>query len=452
MSKKRKSVARSLIIGYGAMLIVTLMIVAGTFIFTNRQAGYTNEAFEMIQSSSGADQNAISELKAKTESSLTTIRIIQAAEFVLAIAVAAVLVIAGRKMIVGPLEELKGATEALENGDLSYEFKYIGNNEFGDVCASMRTSMSSLSDYIRHIDTCMSAFTDGDFNIDTKTSFKGDFSDIDKLMDTFCAEMSERISGMQSASEQVSQDTSQLANGTQALSEGTTEQAASVEELSATLSDISEHVKNTAENANNSYDLAQQVNASVDNSNAEMQNLLHAINEIAETSESIGNIIKTIDDIAFQTNILALNASVEAARAGEAGKGFAVVADEVRNLAHKSSEAAQSTATLIEKAVRSAGKGKEMASSTNASFEVVSTQVNSVLSIVRQIATAAEEQSLSISQIALGISQISDVVQTNSATAEESAAACTELNNQAQLLSDMAAKFNLRPENERSEV
>ena len=206
-------------------------------------------------------------------------------------------------------------------------------------------------------------------------------------------------------------------------------------------------MKNTADNALEARDQSNTAGGKVEECNGQMQDMMTAMEEITRTSNEIGKIIKTIEDIAFQTNILALNAAVEASRAGVAGKGFAVVADEVRSLAGKSSEASKNTAELIESSIKAVARGTRIADSTAQSLLQVVDQVRTVSAKVDMIADAAEEQSGAIEQVTLGVDQISSVVQTNSATSEQSAAASQELSDQAEKLKGLVAKFILRAEN-----
>ncbi|MCI9136832.1 MAG: methyl-accepting chemotaxis protein, partial [Lachnospiraceae bacterium] len=225
-----------------------------------------------------------------------------------------------------------------------------------------------------------------------------------------------------------------------------TEQAAAVEELATTIAGISNQVKDTAENALEARKQSNAAGDEVEECNEQMRDMMNAMEEITRTSDEIGKIIKTIEDIAFQTNILALNAAVEASRAGIAGKGFAVVADEVRNLAGKSSEASKNTAELIESSIKAVARGTKIADSTAQSLIKVVEGVRMASDKVDQIADAAEEQASAVEQVTLGVDQISSVVQTNSATAEESAAASQELSEQADMLKQLVARFILRAE------
>jgi methyl-accepting chemotaxis protein len=218
------------------------------------------------------------------------------------------------------------------------------------------------------------------------------------------------------------------------LAEGASEQAASLEETSSSLEEMASMTKRTSENAQKANDLAKQARDAADNGSTDMRNMSAAMAAIKVSSDDIAKIIKTIDEIAFQTNILALNAAVEAARAGEAGMGFAVVADEVRNLAQRTAQGAKETAAKIEGAIARTGQGVEISGKVERALNEIVMKVRQVDELVSQVSTASREQTQGITQINIAASQMDKVTQSNAANAEESAGAAEELNAQAEAL------------------
>ena len=235
----------------------------------------------------------------------------------------------------------------------------------------------------------------------------------------------------------------QLSVSAQTLSQGTTEQASVVQELAAQICTISEEVKHTAGGALEVRSQTHQAGKEVILCNQKMQNLVEAMERIQTSSQEIEKILKTIDDIAFQTNILALNAAVEAARAGSAGKGFAVVAEEVRDLAGKSAQAAKNTSELIANSTDAVHTGTEIAQNTAEVLTGVVSSIQSVVDAIDHIAVISNEQSESVEQVSEGINQISVVVQNNSSTAEEGAAASEQLSAEAVCLKELVEQFTL---------
>lgn len=345
-----------------------------------------------------------------------------------------------------PMEEIKEAAEKLAAGSLAVSIHYQSKDELGSLSNSMRSLVHTFRGIIDDMSHSLTSLGNGDFTIESKASelYVGDFQQLLTSIRQIIEKLSLTMSQINQASEQVSAGSNQVSSGAQALSHGATEQASSVEELAATINEISSQVRENAQNAQHGSELARTAGARMEEGNRQMQEMIAAMIEISDKSEQIGKIIKTIEDIAFQTNILALNAAVEAARAGEAGKGFAVVADEVRNLASKSAEASKSTASLIEGSVQAVDKGTKLADETANTLAEVVESAKLVVEEVDNISLASEEQALSIAQITQGIDQISSVVQTNSATAEESAAASEELSGQAQMLKNLVTQFKLR--------
>ncbi len=246
------------------------------------------------------------------------------------------------------------------------------------------------------------------------------------------------------ASDQVSTGSHQVADGAQALAAGSTEQAASVQELSSSIAEVAERTKENSDKAEQAASLAETIKGSAEKGSGQMDDMIKSVKDINEASQSIGKVIKTIDDIAFQTNILALNAAVEAARAGQHGKGFAVVAEEVRNLSAKSAQAAKDTESLIEDSMQKAQHGVQIAGDTAQSLSEIVSGINQSSALITEIARASEEQSSSIAQINTGIDQVAKVVQSNSATAEESAAASQEMSSQSAMLRELISQFKLK--------
>jgi methyl-accepting chemotaxis protein len=229
---------------------------------------------------------------------------------------------------------------------------------------------------------------------------------------------------------QVASAASQVASASQTLADGSSRQAASLEETSSSLEEMSSMTKRNADNAQNAEDLAKQARAAADKGAEDMKAMGLAMEAIKASSDDIAKIIKTIDEIAFQTNILALNAAVEAARAGEAGMGFAVVADEVRSLAQRSALAAKETAGKIEGAIVKTGQGMEISTKVAQGLNEIVTKVREVDKLVAEVASASREQTQGIMQINTAITDMDKVTQSNAANAEESASAAEELNAQ----------------------
>ena len=371
---------------------------------------------------------------------------------VLVLSMLAIFVVAGAAIayalaskISKPVIEIASAARNLSQGDLTVSITHTSNDEVGDLSDSMRRLCSTVAGIIGDMQSELKSMGNGDFTVESqaKELYVGDFASLRESMNSICSNLNDTLSHINVSADQVSAGSRQVSSGAQALSQGATEQADGIQELSSAILKISDQVRHNAENAITARTQSDTAKDEVKRGNQSMEDLTHAIGKISEKSSEISKIIKVIEDIAFQTNILALNAAVEAARAGEAGKGFAVVADEVRNLSGKSSEAAKNTTHLIEETVMAVEDGTRMAETTAKAMLDVVNGAQAVTELVVEIAKASEEQAESIAQITSGLEQISSVVQTNSATAEESAAASEELSSQAQILKDMIGKFKL---------
>ena len=341
------------------------------------------------------------------------------------------------------LGKLSDTAALIANGDLSARFEYESDDEIGRLCSEFAKCIDSMRVYVDDISEVLTAVSNGDLTVSPSVEYHGDFKKIEDSMRLILRELTSIMSDIDNESAQVMNGSSQMAEGSQSLADGTTRQASAIEEISATIAEVSSQISNTAQNASQAGQLSQQTQDKVNEQDAEIQSMVTAMNEISSTSQEIEKIIKTIEDIAFQTNILALNAAVEAARAGDAGKGFAVVADEVRNLSGKSDEAAKSTSTLIRAAIDAVDNGSRIALATAESMKDVKEMSAKTAELITEIASASAEQNESIRQITAGVEQISQVIQTNSATAEETAASCQELSGQSRLLKNQVARFRL---------
>ena len=371
--------------------------------------------------------------------------IVNSAIFTAAIAVVAgvvtvILALMLIKTIEKSVKQLSDAAKEIALGHVDIELVKYNNDEFGNL----------VDEYIKVIDNIKyqariaEEVSNGNLTMTVKPKSAEDLlgNSLKKLVE----DNHSALSNISDAAQQVTVGSSQVASASQSLAQGTTEQASAIQQITSSIDEISAKTKQNAAQANEAADLVGDAIEDVKRGNAQMKDMMTAMQEINKSSESISKIIKVIDDIAFQTNILALNAAVEAARAGAAGKGFAVVADEVRNLAGKSAEAAKNTTVLIEGTVSAIERGRVLSDQVVDEMNLTESAAQVVLDINNDIAKNASSAAESITQISTSVEQISGVVQNNSATAEESAAASEELSGQSQILKELTARFQLYSE------
>lgn len=351
------------------------------------------------------------------------------------------------RLITQPIQEIDAVARKIAAGQLNESIHYQAKDELGILAVNFNKTVTRLKDYVNYIDEIslvLNEIANGELNFNLTYEYMGEFAKVKTALENISNSLNETLGQINQSADQVATGSEQVSSGAQALSQGTTEQASSIEELAATINEISGQIAQNAEDAIDASQKATIVGESIMESNQRMHQMTEAMQQINEKSTEIGKIIKTIEDIAFQTNILALNAAVEAARAGNAGKGFAVVADEVRNLASKSADASKNTAALIESSIQAVEKGNEIAHETAEQLSTVVDGANVIVTTINSIADASKSQADAIEQVTTGVDQISGVVQTNSATAEESAAISEELSGQAQILKELVERFKLK--------
>jgi len=353
-----------------------------------------------------------------------------------------------------PLKKIGIFAQKIKSGDIGVSSSSAStidvrsSDEVGMMARELEQAYTQLRGYVGEIRDRMQGLANGDLTTESEYEFQGDFVLIKDSINDHIRNLNNTMTEINSSSNQVSAGAKHIADGAQSLAQGSTEQASSIEELSASIAEIAERTKANAAIADKTAKLSLTIKENAEKGSSQMDDMITAVNEIHAASKSISKIIKTIDDIAFQTNILALNAAVEAARAGQHGKGFAVVAEEVRNLASKSAEAAKDTGDKIQNSMNKAELGTRIAGENAESLKGIVVGINESSQLIAEIASASEQQSLGIAQINTGIDQVAQVIQQNSATAEEEAAASEEMSGQSDILQQLIAQFRLKDSGE----
>lgn len=348
------------------------------------------------------------------------------------------------KRIIVPLNAINGKILDMEQGKLSGDAIEVHT---GDELETLADAVNSMTAYtntiIKDIEAVSAKLAAEDLTAEPAADYIGDYAPIKSALYGIINSTSDVIRQIGASSKLVSDGSSKMSDNSTTLSQAATEQAATVEELNASIVEISSNISANADSAGKAKVLADDCMKIVNEGNVKMTDMLHAMEEINETSSQIANIIKTIEDISFQTNILSLNASIEAARAGEAGKGFAVVAGEVGQLAGKTAEAAKNTTALIKTSLTAVENGTVMANETAKMLSKIVSETDDTAKVIDKIAAASQEQADSVKQILVGMDQISTSVQMTSGSSAECAASAEELSGQAKVLLDLVQRFKI---------
>ncbi|MBN2442925.1 MAG: methyl-accepting chemotaxis protein [Spirochaetales bacterium] len=342
------------------------------------------------------------------------------------------------KSISKPLLQVVSAGEMIVKGDFP-ENDIVGKSkdEIGIIIDVFNRIVGTLKAKSAELDK----IANGDLSL--KVRFESDKDKFANAFDVMVRSLNDILGQVNAAIEQVASGSDQVSKSSQSLSQGASEQAGSLEEISASINEVANQSKQNSENAKQANSLAKKAKENAENGNNRMKELVVSMQKINASSDAIKKIVKIIDDIAFQINLLALNANVEAARAGKYGKGFAVVAEEVRNLAVKSASSVKETTEMVEASIKNIELGNQAATATAEQLEAIVTGASKVADLVEEITIASKEQSIGIEEINSGLDQIDQVTQSNTANAEESASAAEELASQAQQLRALIAQFKL---------
>lgn len=376
-----------------------------------------------------------------------TLFIIMIVTCVMTVLISAVIALFISRRMSKPIHQLSEAVKKIADGDLSTTININSNDEIGELARSFSLTANKLHDYIDYIDEIsdvLDSIANGDLGFELTRDYAGSFEKIKISLWNISDTLNTTMSDINAAAAEVAQGSEQVSGGAQSLAQSSTQQTASIQDLTSSIESLTQDVVRNNQNIHGAFEAMEKALLSISESGKDMSEMHTAMNAISEASEKISNIVKTVDDIALQTNILAINAAIEAGRAGEAGRGFSVVSAEIQTLAAKTSGATNEINDLVDNVKKTVEEGRRISEKADGSLQSVSDTASIVQTALSKISESSEKQSDSIENINTNIQQINDVVQNNTATAQQSAAASERMNGEAQKLRQKISIFKLR--------
>lgn len=364
--------------------------------------------------------------------------------FSVAVMIGLGITVAVMKQKFAPIKQVTDAAKRLEAGNFDMQLTVHSRDELGILANSFQDTGSYLREIIQEIAHVLQEISKGNLDVHTTKQYRGEFVTVEKAIHQIIDQMNDIIINIEQAGEQVSSGAAQVAGNAQSLSQSSADQSIQVESIVQDMQRVKDAVQENTAHTVHAESVTEDVTQKLEQSKSKMSDMMAQMAKINESSNEIEKIIKTIEDIAFQTNILALNAAVEAARAGTAGKGFAVVADEVRRLANKSAIAAQDSTKLIATSIETVNRGSEVAQQTERALLEAVASAKQVVQETQQIVALSRVQNGDIDRITHTVSKFSSAIQTNTATAQENAATSEEMAGQAQILKNLLQRFRVK--------